>query len=114
FLTGFRGQISFEGQAAMRLEFAATAGTTDGYSYGIGSDEPHVIDWAPMLQQILTDLERGTEPGTISARFHNTLADIVVEIARRVAEPRVVLTGGCFQNRRLTEITVQRLRDAGF
>ena len=114
YLVGFRGPISFEGQAAMLLEYAAAPATTDAYPYAIGSDEPCVIDWSPMIQQILKDLRCGTERGTISAMFHNTLAGIIVEIARRVAEPRVVLTGGCFQNRRLTETTVQRLTDAGF
>jgi hydrogenase maturation protein HypF len=50
----------------------------------------------------------------ISAKFHNTLADIVVEVARQVVTPKIVLTGGCFQNRYLLEQAVQRLSQAGF
>jgi hydrogenase maturation protein HypF len=37
-----------------------------------------------------------------------------VAVARHVAEPRVALSGGCFQNRLLTERTAQRLEAAGF
>jgi hydrogenase maturation protein HypF len=45
----------------------------------------------------------------VSAKFHNTLVEMMVAVARRVGETRVVLTGGCFQNRYLTERAVRRL-----
>jgi hydrogenase maturation protein HypF len=47
--------------------------------------------------------------GEISAKFHNTLAEAVVAVARRFGLARVVLSGGCFQNRYLLERTVRRL-----
>jgi hydrogenase maturation protein HypF len=50
----------------------------------------------------------------LSARFHNTLAEMIVAVAEAIEEPRVVLSGGCFQNRYLLEGTVSRLRHAGF
>jgi hydrogenase maturation protein HypF len=50
----------------------------------------------------------------MAAAFHNTLAEVIVAVAQRLGEPRVVLTGGCFQNRYLTERAVRRLRAAGF
>jgi len=46
--------------------------------------------------------------------FHDTLAGVIVAVARRVGEPKVLLTGGCFQNRHLTERAVTRLEAAGF
>jgi hydrogenase maturation protein HypF len=98
----------------MQLEFAASAGITALYDYIIHTGQPCIVDWEPMIRQILDDVRRGTAPGTISAIFHNTLADIVVQVAQRIAEPRVALTGGCFQNRYLAEQTVQRLAAAGF
>jgi hydrogenase maturation protein HypF len=114
YLTGVQNRVSFEGQAAMQLEFAASAGITALYDYIIHTGQPCIVDWEPMIRQILDDVRRGTAPGTISAIFHNTLADIVVQVAQRIAEPRVALTGGCFQNRYLAEQTVQRLAAAGF
>jgi hydrogenase maturation protein HypF len=51
--------------------------------------------------------------GEISAKFHNTLAEAIVGVAQRFGERRVVLTGGCFQNRYLAERAVTRLRTEG-
>ncbi len=113
-LTGSHGRIGFEGQAAMELEFAAATNVADSYDYGIGAKVPYIVDWEPMIRQILNETKRGVRRSLISAKFHNTLAEIVVDIALRIGEPRVVLTGGCFQNRYLTERTVQRLDEAGF
>jgi hydrogenase maturation protein HypF len=113
-LTGSHPRISFEGQAAMELEFAAAMNVADSYDYGIDASMPYIVDWEPMIRQIMDDTRGGVSRGVVSAKFHNTLAEIVLDIARRIGEPRVVLTGGCFQNRYLTERTVQRLDEAGF
>ena len=67
-----------------------------------------------MVTALLNDMERGTEPAVIAAKFHNGLAEAAVEVARRIGENRVVLSGGCFQNRYLTERVVHRLREEGF
>ena len=57
----------------------------------------------------------GAEPVRIAAgRFHATLAKIVIDVALRVGEERVVLTGGCFQNVDLLRRTVHALRAGGF
>jgi hydrogenase maturation protein HypF len=113
-LVGLRHRVSFEGQAAMELEFAAASDVTERYDYIVHSGEPFVIDWEPMIRQILDEVRSRTQMGMIAARFHNTLAEIVVDIACLVEQPRVLLTGGCFQNRRLTERTVAALSSAGF
>ena len=67
-----------------------------------------------MLEAILADAKRHLPINQISARFHNALVDAIVAVAQRVGQPRVVLSGGCFQNRYLTERSVQRLEAAGF
>jgi len=74
----------------------------------------YVIDWEPMITAVLGDVANGVPAGIIAARFHNTMADAIVAVAMRVGESRVVLTGGCFQNRVLTERTISALRAAGF
>ncbi|MGP0566268.1 MULTISPECIES: carbamoyltransferase HypF [unclassified Nitrospina] len=74
----------------------------------------YVVDWQPMIEEILSDLARHRAVNEIATTFHHTLADIVVGMAQLVGEPRVVLSGGCFQNRVLTEMTVTALREAGF
>lgn len=109
----------FEGQAAMRLEFALEGIETDErYGYEVrtsgGSEAALVVDWAPLIHEILDDLQRGVPVGVISARFHNTLVESIVAIAQCVGEACILLTGGCFQNQYLTERTVGRLQEAGF
>jgi hydrogenase maturation protein HypF len=124
-LTGLRQRTSFEGQAAMDLEFAATADgaavypfdiTRAGARFTLGSWQapPLVVDWAPMIRAIVADLQGGVPAAVIASRAHHTLADVIVAAAIAIGEPAVVLTGGCFQNRRLIERTVIALRDAGF
>jgi hydrogenase maturation protein HypF len=73
-----------------------------------------VLEWSPMIDAILSDVQKGIAIGRISAKFHNALAEAVVAVAKMSGERRVVLSGGCFQNRYLTERTVRRLQAEGF
>ena len=122
-LCGLRQHIMYEGQAAMELEFAIGSEITgEAYPFAISNRldrEPSanqalmIIDWEPMIHGILQ--EAGEIPlARISRKFHNTLVEIIVEVARRIAEKRVVLTGGCFQNKFLVEQSVQKLEREGF
>jgi hydrogenase maturation protein HypF len=115
-LVNLRQQMHFEGQAAMELEFAL-----DGISSDARYDMPlitrHsklVLDWSLMIRNILADANGGVSVAEISVKFHNALAEAVVTVAKHFGEPRVVLSGGCFQNRYLTERTVTRLRAENF
>ncbi len=111
-LLDLRQTCRFEGQAAMELEFAVTPGDDEGYPFAIRGGSPMIWDWEPMVRAILAD---GRSPvGDIARRFHNTLAQMTVEVAQRIGEAKVLLTGGCFQNRYLTETCVRRLQAAGF
>jgi hydrogenase maturation protein HypF len=108
----------------MELEFAleAAAPTSEAYPFPIPSSHVSrftfhpslLLDWSPMIEAILSDLDHPVPLPHITARFHNALAEAIVAVAKRVGQPRVVLSGGCFQNRYLTERTVQRLQEEGF
>lgn len=114
-LAGVRHRAGFEGQAAMELEFAAD-GVDDGAAYPLPlrDGRPAVADWEPLLLAVLADVERGLGPAVISARFHNALVDLADDLARRAGIPRVVLSGGCFQNLRLMRAVHARLVARGF
>jgi len=71
------------------------------------------VDWEPMIRAMLADVSRGIPLNLISAKFHNALVESMVAVAQRVGEERVCLTGGCFQNKYLTERAVRRLGEAG-
>ncbi|MFW5772861.1 MAG: carbamoyltransferase HypF, partial [Phototrophicaceae bacterium] len=120
-LLDLRQRAAFEGQAAMALEFAADCVATDEvYPFSAnreytGSDAAPVlvIDWGPLVEALLADKARGVPPEVMAAIFHNTLAALIVDVARQVGEPIVALSGGCFQNRRLLAQTIKWLRAAG-
>ena len=114
-LIGIRSVSRFEGQAAMELEFACEGTTCDtSYPFLLNENEsPITIDWGPMVRRILEDRSVGRSNNWISAVFHNTLAQIIVAVARRIGLTRVALSGGCFQNRYLTERAVRDLTAAG-
>jgi hydrogenase maturation protein HypF len=123
-ILSLRQRCSFEGQAAMELEFLVdgtegeeaydlpvAAGPADGSRGGAGLMR---LDWEPMVRAALRNVHDGVPAPVIAARFHNALVDGIAAVARRVGEERVVLTGGCFQNGYLTERTVACLRREGF
>ena len=123
-LTGLCHQASFEGQAAMAVQFAAEreweagGGRAKGYPIDLvrseNSDARWIVDWRPMISTVLDDLRRGHRPELITARFHVGLAEGAVRVAQAAGLPRIVLTGGCFQNRLLQSLMRQLLERAGF
>jgi hydrogenase maturation protein HypF len=115
-ISNLRQKMGFEGQAAMELEFALGDRDTDQFYElpAVTGSGLCVLDWSSMVRGILLDLQRSLAIGEISARFHNTLAELIVSVARRFGLARVALSGGCFQNCRLLERTVTRLRVEGF
>jgi hydrogenase maturation protein HypF len=119
-ITDLRQGNSFEGQAAMELEFAL-ADTAAGDSYPVSLKVPGaaagsllILDWGPMMLALIDDLKQGSALSTVAARFHNALVEGITAVARRIALERVALSGGCFQNRYLTERAVRRLEAEGF
>lgn len=113
-LCGLLRLSSFEGQAAMALEFAADKDETDAYPLPISADTPAVADWEPLIRAVLADLDSGVPIGRIGGRFHNALADMALSAAKSVGYEQIVLSGGCFQNAILTERVRASLSKAGF
>ena len=113
-LIGLRARATFEGQAAMEMEFALQPGVDDAYPFSFREESPLVLDWQRAILQIIDDLRAGETSAMISAKFHNMLAEMIVGVARKAGQQQVVLSGGCFQNRYLTERTIHRLSAEGF
>jgi hydrogenase maturation protein HypF len=120
-LLGVRARVTFEGQAAMELEWlASTSDANDAYPFGIvteqGSDAL-VIDTRPIIHAVIGALRRGEPAPDIARRFHNTVADLTVRVTSRLGEETaiddVVLTGGVFQNALLLETAKSRLLNLG-
>ncbi|HSL87870.1 MAG TPA: hypothetical protein VK870_01065, partial [Ignavibacteriaceae bacterium] len=105
---------TYEGQAAMMLEFIADKQTKTYYDFNLIEKERLIVNWQPIFEQMFIDLEKEIPASEISAKFHNTLAEIIATLAKRTAQKNVVLTGGCFQNVFLLEKTIDRLTENGF
>ncbi|GFO60784.1 carbamoyltransferase HypF [Geomonas silvestris] len=118
-LIGVRNRISYEGQAAIELEaLAETSAPVKGYPFQVAGVEGHHLDFAPMIRALCEDLAAGRDRAELARAFHRTVAEAVVEVCSRIrresCRDRVVLSGGVFQNRLLTEETATLLNQAGF
>ncbi len=121
-LTGLRYRNNFEGQAAMELEFLLPDAPREAGSYPLrvrreknsGKKSLLILDWAVMMEAIRNDKQQGVAAAVISAKFHNTLVESCLDVAKAVGLEKVALSGGCFQNKYLTEGVIRRLQAEGF
>ncbi len=116
-LCGLRQVNGHEGQAACLFEWAAEGEPADRvYAFPVmdNNEGGWVVDWRPALEAAIADFRKGASPGAISAAVHAGLVEAMAAVAERAGIARVVLTGGCFQNVRLTEAAIAALGSAGF
>ncbi|WP_136514526.1 carbamoyltransferase HypF [Geomonas edaphica] len=118
-LLSVRHRISYEGQAAIELEALAETGAADeAYPYLVAGEGSHVLEFGPAIAAICADLAAEKSRADIARAFHRTVAAGIVEVCRRIrsehGEERVVLSGGVFQNRLLTEDVAGELAAEGF
>lgn len=81
-------------------------------------NQPYILDITTITQAIVAELDAGQSKEIIAASFHQTMIDAFIfmssEIRKKTGLVRVVLSGGCFQNKILLEGTVDKLRNSGF
>ncbi|MEO1401764.1 MAG: carbamoyltransferase HypF [Cyanobacteria bacterium J06635_1] len=109
-----RTQISPLDKGGLRGVSQDLCGLTEICGHGRPTAPPYVIDWRPMVRAIVQEHRQGVPSTTIAAKFHRTLVKMMVKIAQLMGSSQIVLTGGCFQNRILSEQAIQDLKTAGF
>lgn len=115
-LTRLAIHASYEGHGPMQLE-AVSAGSGQAIDLPLtrGADGLWQTDWAPLVPHLL---DRSIDVAQRGADFHASLAQALHTQARAVRAETgindVGLTGGVFQNRRLTELSVALLEADGF
>jgi hydrogenase maturation protein HypF len=129
-LCGLHRQVSFEGQAAMELEALSQGGTDLRLPFAIrreGTGDPLflasgegalILDLIPAVRAMVEALLLGRPCREIALSFHCLLPEALMAMATILREEtglnRVVLSGGCYQNRLLLTGCLEALRGAGF
>jgi hydrogenase maturation protein HypF len=124
-LLGLRDRVTYEGQAAIELEWLATAVSSHDGSFfafeiaaGAEHGSPLSIDTRPLMADIAGEIGRGKDKAGIARRFHSTLVEIVAQVCGRLRQQdglnTVVLSGGVFQNALLTSEVIDRLERDSF
>jgi len=116
-LLGLVQQLSYEGEGGLRVEGAASHGP-GAYPWPLRPQgELSWLDWQPLLTALLNDCAADVAIGQCAGRFQRGLAEGIAracqELALQQGCQRVLLSGGCFQNRLLLEGTVTALRQRG-
>ena len=119
-LLGFHGKISYEGEAAIALENCAVPDHFESpYHFQLNCDEAvWKIDPDPVILSIIEDIKRDLPKSTISANFHQAVADVLVKVCCEIRHMsglnHVALSGGCFQNKILTMLVQKQLMKQKF
>ncbi len=120
-ILGLRHETSYEGQAAIELEMAASEASLcdlKSYPFKFRGLNPFQIDMVPTIEAIVRDFLARMPVPEISARFHRTMAQIIVDSCLRIRDTeglnRICLSGGVFQNLRLLAHAVEGLRRSRF
>ncbi len=121
-LFGLSQVTSFEGEAAMALEFLAESKMerTHPQPYPLPlepqseSQGPWVADWRPLISAIIRDISEQKRPPEIAFGFHCALAMLIADVAERIQVPQIILSGGVFQNALLLKLSEMELTKRGF
>jgi hydrogenase maturation protein HypF len=113
-MLGLCDEISYEGQAAIRLQTAAVRGEGRCYPFTIDTQGgPRVLSFGPMVGEILKDMRAGRDIADISASFHETVAAGVAALCDQVRDASgistVCVSGGVFQNALLLSLVTGKL-----
>ena len=108
-------ESGFDAEAPMKLESIVDSQTKSYYNCEMKENS---ISFVPVFKQIIEDMRQKEDYTVIAAKFHNTVASVVTDLAQRIRSEKginkVVLSGGTFQNKYLSEIMVQWLMDMDF
>jgi hydrogenase maturation protein HypF len=124
-LAGVRDRVSYEGQAAVELEWLATGALPDrSYPFQFNSpregatEAPLVVDTRPLIRAVAEEATQGVAAALIARRFHSSLVEMIAAVCGRLRQETgvtaVALSGGVFLNALLTTEVSARLRGEGF
>ena len=111
---------SYQAQLPMQLESIAADNICDTYDIAFFAENggPVQFDYAPILTGVIGDFNCGMDVGIISAKFHNSIAEGMLQWAIRARDAlginTVALAGGVFCNRYLASRLIKLLKTKDF
>ena len=118
-LVGIGRVVHYEGQAAVELEQILDPLAEGSYTFTF-VEEAGILhaDWRPVIREVLRDLQHGVAREVVATRFHRSVVALSLHLAERERERSglnlLALSGGCWQNIYLLEMTKDALEQAGF
>jgi len=118
-LCGLGNYNYFEAQLPMALEAIADKQVTEYYPFDLKEENGvTTVEIGDMLKGVITDRMGGVDKSIISAKFHNTVAEFFLALAKqaknRTGIKTAAVSGGVFCNRFLSERLIELLKNNGF
>jgi hydrogenase maturation protein HypF len=115
-LLGLSFYSTHQADSAQALEYAAWKHGLQARAFNIPIVHSDMIrlDWRDLIRETVEKCERKIPVPEIAASFHHSLMEAALAVCRKIERRNVVLAGGVFCNRYLTEILLQRLQSEGF
>jgi hydrogenase maturation protein HypF len=114
-LIGLYQEINYEAQNAIRLEAISDSDEDAAYDFPIQGSQ---ILLKPIFEEILNDLRANLPQSTISAKFHNAVINLSLDVSERLRKETdiktVAISGGVWQNKLLIKRIIPALEKAGF
>jgi hydrogenase maturation protein HypF len=113
-LLGVCQTATYHAEAPMQLESITDNNVVDSYSYS----HKDCISFKHTFEEIIEDLRIGISINIISGKFHNTIVNVIVDMAIAIRDNsdinKVVLSGGTFQNSIILGKSEIKLEKNGF
>ena len=117
-LANVRQKITYEAQAAIEFEALIDEKKLDFYHFNLSEDDILKINWKNLICEVVSDVSGGIPVSTISAKFHNAVANLILDLSLKMREKfalnKVALSGGCFQNVALLRRAIRLLSENDF
>jgi len=118
-LLGLITEARYEAEGAINLEAIAEKDVEKGYEFDYHEEGAClIIDPAPLIKELLSDINKGLSKNLLSGKFHKSIAQMIshvcLHIRKQTGIKYVALSGGVFQNMILLKDVNSLLEKEGF
>jgi hydrogenase maturation protein HypF len=113
-LLGICAYASYEAEGPIKLESISDKSLNESYGFKINREGGcYAVDTDGLFRGIAGDMKRKVRKNIIASKFHNSMAEIIVKMAKKLSKfysiKDTALSGGVFQNNYLKEKVLAKL-----